>query len=609
MANSYVTLTGDGSTSLFTIPFGYIAIGDISVTVGGVLQTGLTFPTASTVQLLVAPALGAAILIRRNTNANVRAVVFADASTLTGADLNRALLQNFYLAQEIADGVTVLGSGTSTAVLFGILASRPAFGVANRLYCATDTLQIFEDTGGAWILFSPSTTMVPVVQSASLEAARSNLGNVAGTVDTIAALKAITAPVSNGAYLVRGYTTAGDGAGGDFLWNAADTTADNAGTVIQLNSGGTGRFNKVLGARDSITLEEFGGGASVASNTAALNNCVAWATARAIKKIKLRAGNYTFNTKPNNFTDGVVIEGVSSSQTNLIRNYTASSPSEGFLTWYQGASNGGGCKYLGVIAADGTSNGTMLMFLTGGQVSGYHHLYDVVISHFGTGDYYTCFEVNGIDNTTGGSQGMRDFRATNCFFFLGNSGSNYTFRLLNATNHTIKGCWTNGPGWVTGGGTALTNTTVGIIDMISISSILVENCTRVKLYGEFNTITLQANADTIDLYCRVTTSLTDFGATNVFKDIAQSFANSLATNGYMKLPGGMIMQWGTFAATTSFSNFTFPIAFPTACTAVVPSAVGASGTTVNVVVGSFNTTVAGIAASTAGNVHVIAFGY
>lgn len=41
---------------------------------------------------------------------------------------------------------------------------------------------------------------------------------------------------------------------------------------------------------------------------------------------------------------------------------------------------------------------------------------------------------------------------------------------------------------------------------------------------------------------------------------------SKATNGYQKLPGGLIMQWGTYSGHSGWSsvNVTFPIAFPTA---------------------------------------------
>lgn len=40
------------------------------------------------------------------------------------------------------------------------------------------------------------------------------------------------------------------------------------------------------------------------------------------------------------------------------------------------------------------------------------------------------------------------------------------------------------------------------------------------------------------------------------------FATSQAANGYQKLPGGLIIQWGEVAAGV---NITFPLAFPTAC--------------------------------------------
>ena len=45
-----------------------------------------------------------------------------------------------------------------------------------------------------------------------------------------------------------------------------------------------------------------------------------------------------------------------------------------------------------------------------------------------------------------------------------------------------------------------------------------------------------------------------------------AFAKSLTTNGYQKLPGGLILQWGaiTLSADTS-TIFNFPTPFTTAC--------------------------------------------
>jgi hypothetical protein len=40
---------------------------------------------------------------------------------------------------------------------------------------------------------------------------------------------------------------------------------------------------------------------------------------------------------------------------------------------------------------------------------------------------------------------------------------------------------------------------------------------------------------------------------------------STSTNGFQKLPGGLILQWGSFTATTTTQSITFPIQFPSAC--------------------------------------------
>jgi hypothetical protein len=47
------------------------------------------------------------------------------------------------------------------------------------------------------------------------------------------------------------------------------------------------------------------------------------------------------------------------------------------------------------------------------------------------------------------------------------------------------------------------------------------------------------------------------------------FAKSLSENGYQKLPGGLIIQWGKVAVTTSTTTVTFPLAFTTACYSVI----------------------------------------
>lgn len=56
-----------------------------------------------------------------------------------------------------------------------------------------------------------------------------------------------------------------------------------------------------------------------------------------------------------------------------------------------------------------------------------------------------------------------------------------------------------------------------------------------------------------------------------------SFATSLTINGYQKLPGGLIMQWGLATPAVGGTFITFPIAFPTGVFSVTLGASGSSG--------------------------------
>lgn len=62
-------------------------------------------------------------------------------------------------------------------------------------------------------------------------------------------------------------------------------------------------------------------------------------------------------------------------------------------------------------------------------------------------------------------------------------------------------------------------------------------------------------------------ALSDTGRAIVPSNLAALFAKSLATSGYQKLPGGLIVQWGALPSFggNSSSTITFPIAFPTSC--------------------------------------------
>jgi hypothetical protein len=62
----------------------------------------------------------------------------------------------------------------------------------------------------------------------------------------------------------------------------------------------------------------------------------------------------------------------------------------------------------------------------------------------------------------------------------------------------------------------------------------------------------------VDSFGRITSANNAFSFTGSNQDI-------VGTDGYQKLPGGLIMQWGSFVGSTTGTTFvTFPIAFPTA---------------------------------------------
>lgn len=106
MAFSYYDYTGDGVTDTFTITFTYQSTAEISVTVDGVAETGLTFPSTTTVQLTSAPATDALVRVKRTTDLTARSVDFASGSVLTEEDLDNSNIQVFHAAQEAVDTAT-----------------------------------------------------------------------------------------------------------------------------------------------------------------------------------------------------------------------------------------------------------------------------------------------------------------------------------------------------------------------------------------------------------------------------------------------------------------------------------------------------------------------
>ena len=68
---------------------------------------------------------------------------------------------------------------------------------------------------------------------------------------------------------------------------------------------------------------------------------------------------------------------------------------------------------------------------------------------------------------------------------------------------------------------------------------------------------------------------------DLVRGLPADFTLNKATNGYQKLPSGLIIQWAYYSAGDNAHTYTFPIAFPTACLNVTANAAdGANATQV-----------------------------
>ena len=115
---------------------------------------------------------------------------------------------------------------------------------------------------------SASNAAASEANAAASAASAAAAANEIGLVDTIAELKALAGGV-NEAVEVKGHTTSGDGGGGLFIWDAADTTTDDNGVYIQPNAGGTGRWIRQYDGDISVRwFGAFSGGAAGALLTA-----------------------------------------------------------------------------------------------------------------------------------------------------------------------------------------------------------------------------------------------------------------------------------------------------------------------------------------------------
>ena len=91
-----------GGNQTFTVPFPYLDVDDVKVTVDGEPAV-FTWNNSSVINITPAPPVGTVVYIQRQTTSNTLLVDFTDGSTLSEKQLDLMAQQNFYLAQEAFD--------------------------------------------------------------------------------------------------------------------------------------------------------------------------------------------------------------------------------------------------------------------------------------------------------------------------------------------------------------------------------------------------------------------------------------------------------------------------------------------------------------------------
>lgn len=196
-------------------------------------STGVSGAAGGTVSLITNTGAGLTLTNAAGptTNIDVDATVVAKLTatqtltnkTMSGASNTFSNIPYTALTGNVSVGTGLTGGtliGTGTISLANTAVSAGTYGIANTSIKAT------VDAQGR------------ITAAADMPIA----------VTSIAAMVAIDkTTLANGQHLrVLGFTTAGDGGGGDFVWDDTSTATVNTGTVFQAAAGGTGRWSRIF---------------------------------------------------------------------------------------------------------------------------------------------------------------------------------------------------------------------------------------------------------------------------------------------------------------------------------------------------------------------------
>jgi hypothetical protein len=135
-------------------------------------------------------------------------------------------------------------------------------------------------------------------------------------VDSIALLKVRTAKIDGERVSTLGFTTAGDGGGGEWYWNAASTATPDDGFVVQRTGVATGRYLRLVGARIDVCW--FGAvGDNATDSTAAIQTAINAAAAAGGGVVGFPVGTFLVSGSTLSCATNVTLQGQGMDATKL----------------------------------------------------------------------------------------------------------------------------------------------------------------------------------------------------------------------------------------------------------------------------------------------------
>ena len=332
-------------------------------------------------------------------------------------------------------------------------------------------------------------------------------------VSTYDSLRALSGLSVGDAVYVNGRTSLRDGGEGWGTVAAAGT--DNDGITLAMADSKAWIRNDI---QEGIDADVFGivpGTLTVAN----YNTMVSTINLQNTRTVGLRGGIYVFPSRPSTMTTVMRLEGAGESITTLERGYSeGGGATVGFLEWNDSGANNSKLSSMLVRAGTGTTGGTMIRFYaTTTSALSWPDIENVVVSPE-SGAYAWAIDVDGILNTTGGSQGIRSLNVHRSQFFGGGGAGTDAARFRNIVNSHFSDFWTNGNVLIGGGGTSATNSNrVTMTGFEAVGGTLtIENCDGVFVSGTMNNVTVNATAANVVLMGDVNNLTIAAGATGTF---------------------------------------------------------------------------------------------